>query len=142
MVARQSRSRRDSNWLAKKCSPIPVRLIHQFLHPRRPGCRRVGTSRLQRQSRPIRPQRRLQLTRDDEAIQHSQRCRRQAEEQAREAAIAKAKEELAAYEQELASKLVQLEKEKGEKTVKLEAELREFEKTLDPKLAGSLAPRT
>lgn len=61
------------------------------------------------------------------------------QEQAREAAIAKAKEELAAYEKELAPKLAQLEKEKAEKTVKLEAELREFEKALDPKLAGSLA---
>ncbi|HVW38798.1 MAG TPA: DUF1553 domain-containing protein, partial [Pirellulales bacterium] len=61
------------------------------------------------------------------------------QEQDREAAIAKAKEELAAYEKELAPKLAQLEKEKAEKTVKLEAELREFEKTLDPKLAGSFA---
>jgi hypothetical protein len=61
------------------------------------------------------------------------------QEQDREAAVAKAKEELAAYEKELTPKLAQLEKEKAEKTVKLEAELREFEKTLDPKLAGSLA---
>ncbi len=60
------------------------------------------------------------------------------QEQDREAAIAKAKEELAAYEKELAPKLVELEKAKAEKTAKLDAELEAYQQTLDPKLAGSL----
>jgi WD40 repeat protein len=59
-------------------------------------------------------------------------------EQEREAAIAKTKVDLAAYEAELAPKIAQLEKEKAEKTAKLDAELRDYEKSLDPKLADSL----
>lgn len=42
------------------------------------------------------------MTRDDEAIQHSQRCRRQAEEQAREAALAREKEKVNQYKRLLA----------------------------------------
>lgn len=61
------------------------------------------------------------------------------QEQEREAAIAKAKEDLAAYEKELAPKLAQLEQEKAEKNARLTAELQAYQQALDPKLAGSLA---
>ena len=52
------------------------------------------------------------------------------QEQDREAAIAKAKEELAAYEKELAPSSSNWKSSKAEKTAKLEAELKEYEATL------------
>jgi hypothetical protein len=50
------------------------------------------------------------------------------------AALAKTKEELAAYEKELAPRLVEQERQKQEKTAKLTAELEAYEKTLPAKL--------
>jgi WD40 repeat protein len=54
----------------------------------------------------------------------------------REAAIANAKAELAAYEKELAPKLVEQEKQKAARTAQLEAELKEAEKTIPAKFAA------
>ncbi|MDW8367182.1 MAG: DUF1553 domain-containing protein, partial [Abditibacteriales bacterium] len=61
------------------------------------------------------------------------------QEKEREEAIAKAKEELAAYEKELAPILAQREKEKAERTAKLEAELKKYEAERLPVKSAELA---
>lgn len=63
----------------------------------------------------------LQQREKDVAPIHAKR------EQEREAAIAKVKTELTAYETELAPKLAEQEKQKAAKTVQLEADLKQFE---------------
>jgi WD40 repeat protein/mono/diheme cytochrome c family protein len=57
-------------------------------------------------------------------------------EKEREAAIARARQELAAYEKELAPRLAEQERQKAARTAQLEAELKKYEAALPTKLAA------